>query len=48
MNNEVLDRINDEFLDLACKSNFKVHSFQEARGIKGLKKKVSGRYPHSE
>lgn len=43
-NSEVLDNIHDEFLKIAQRANMKVHSFQEARaitGVKGLHGKVS-------
>lgn len=51
MNDEVLDNVHEDFLNLAYTSNFKVHSFQEARGfspIMGFGKKVSGRYLTAE
>jgi hypothetical protein len=37
VNNEVLDNIHDEFTTIAYKGTIKVHSFQEARGITGMK-----------
>lgn len=45
-NGEVLDNIHDEFLEIAQGASIKVHSFQEARaitGVKGLNGKVSYR-----
>ncbi|KAI1118919.1 hypothetical protein F5Y14DRAFT_438398 [Nemania sp. NC0429] len=46
-NSEVLDNIHDEFLDIAQGASIKVHSFQEARaitGVKGLAGKVVDDY----
>ncbi|RYP81323.1 hypothetical protein DL769_002052 [Monosporascus sp. CRB-8-3] len=37
VNSEVLDNIQDEFLQIAHDASIKVHSFQEARGISGVK-----------
>jgi hypothetical protein len=37
VNNEVLDNIHEEFKTIAYKGTIKVHSFQEARGITGMK-----------
>ncbi|KAF2471354.1 uncharacterized protein BDR25DRAFT_26099 [Lindgomyces ingoldianus] len=37
VNNEVLDNIHEEFKTIAFKGAFKIHSFQEARGIAGIK-----------
>jgi hypothetical protein len=37
VNNEVLDNIYEEFKTIAYKGTIKVHSFQEARGITGMK-----------
>ena len=37
VNSEVLDNINEEFTDIVHKSGIKIHSFQEARGISGMK-----------
>ncbi|KAI8966751.1 TPR-like protein [Daldinia sp. FL1419] len=34
---EVLDIIHDEFVKVAMKDNIKIHSFQETRGISGVK-----------
>ncbi|KAJ6198058.1 hypothetical protein J3E72DRAFT_384946 [Bipolaris maydis] len=36
VNNEVLDNIHEEFKQIASKGKFKVHSFQEARGVTGV------------
>jgi hypothetical protein len=47
VNGEVLDNIHDTFKTIAHQSDMKFHSFQEARGIsgmKGLHNKVS-RFP---
>jgi hypothetical protein len=47
VNNEVLDNIHEEFKQIASKGKFKVHSFQEARGVtgvRGLDGKVSMAY----
>lgn len=43
VNSEVLDNIHEEFKTLVHTENIKIHSFQEARGlsgVKGLEKKV--------
>jgi hypothetical protein len=37
VNNEVLDNINDEFKKIAFERALKIHSFQESRGITGMK-----------
>ncbi|KAK2591961.1 hypothetical protein QQS21_010333 [Conoideocrella luteorostrata] len=37
VNSEVLDNIHDEFKTIVYKSNIRVHSFQEARGMSGMK-----------
>lgn len=37
MNSEVLDNIHEEFKTIADKSRIQIHSFQEARGISGVK-----------
>ena len=37
VNSEVLDNIHDEFVNTAYKGQIKIHSFQEARGITGMK-----------
>jgi hypothetical protein len=37
VNNEVLDNIHEEFKTIAFKGTMKIHSFQEARGITGMK-----------
>ena len=37
VNNEVLDNIQEEFKTIVHKSDLIVHSFQEARGISGMK-----------
>ncbi|KAJ4301286.1 hypothetical protein N0V90_003377 [Kalmusia sp. IMI 367209] len=37
VNNEVLDNIHEEFKTIAFKGTMKIHSFQEARGISGMK-----------
>jgi len=37
VNSEVLDYINENFTDIVYKSEIKIHSFQEARGISGMK-----------
>ncbi|KAH6996005.1 hypothetical protein BKA56DRAFT_144505 [Ilyonectria sp. MPI-CAGE-AT-0026] len=37
VNAEVLQNINDQFVSTAYKSKFKIHSFQEARGLSGMK-----------
>jgi hypothetical protein len=36
-NNEVLDNIHEEFMTTVLKGGIKIHSFQEARGISGMK-----------
>ena len=46
VNSEVLDNIHEEFKSIVAAHNIKVHSFQEARGISGMKgisEKVSRR-----
>ena len=35
--NEILDNIHEEFKSIVDGSRMKVHSFQEARGISGMK-----------
>ena len=45
MNGEVLDNIHEEFKTIVHESGIRIHSFQEARGIsgmKGLHNKVGG------
>lgn len=37
VNDEVLDNIHEEFKTIAFKGFFKIHSFQEAQGITGMK-----------
>jgi hypothetical protein len=37
VNGEVLDNIHDEFKTILSKYNIKIHSFQEARGISGMR-----------
>ncbi|KAK4248963.1 putative kinesin light chain [Corynascus novoguineensis] len=37
VNSEVLDRIHEEFTTIADQSRIQIHSFQEARGISGIK-----------
>lgn len=37
MNNEVLDNIHEEFKTIVHESGIKIHSFQEGRGILGMK-----------
>ena len=37
VNNEVLDNIHEEFKTIVFKDRIKIHSFQEARGISGMK-----------
>ncbi|KAF1936591.1 hypothetical protein EJ02DRAFT_459401 [Clathrospora elynae] len=37
VNNEVLDNIHEEFMTIAFKGTMTIHSFQEARGITGIK-----------
>jgi hypothetical protein len=37
VNNEVLDNIHEEFKTIVFKGGIKIHSFQEARGISGMK-----------
>ena len=44
VNSEVLENIQEEFIKIVCNGDIKIHSFQEARaitGIKGLNGKVS-------
>ncbi|GAB1320192.1 hypothetical protein MFIFM68171_10402 [Madurella fahalii] len=37
VNSEVLDNIHEEFMTIADQSRIRIHSFQEARGISGMK-----------
>jgi hypothetical protein len=37
VNNEVLDNIHDQFKTIAHESGIKFHSFQEGRGMAGMK-----------
>jgi hypothetical protein len=37
VNNEVLDNIHEEFKTIAFKGTLKIHTFQESRGITGMK-----------
>jgi hypothetical protein len=37
VNSEVLDNIHDEFKMIVHRSGIRIHSFQEARGILGMK-----------
>ena len=37
VNNEVLDNIHEEFKTIAYKGTLKIHTFQESRGISGIK-----------
>lgn len=37
VNSEILDNIHDEFMTIADSSRIKTHSFQEARGLSGMK-----------
>jgi hypothetical protein len=37
VNGEVLDNIHEEFKTIAFKGTIKIHSFQEARGVTGVK-----------
>jgi hypothetical protein len=37
VNNEILDNIHEEFKTIAYKGTLKIHTFQEARGITGMK-----------
>jgi hypothetical protein len=37
VNNEVLDNIHEEFQTIAFKGTLKIHTFQESRGITGMK-----------
>jgi len=37
VNSEVLDNINEEFKSIVHNGGIKIHSFQEARGISGMK-----------
>jgi hypothetical protein len=37
VNNEILDNIHEEFKDVVFKGGIMIHSFQEARGISGMK-----------
>ena len=45
-NNEVLDNIHEEFKGILHESGFKIHSFQEARGLSGIKG-MSGKVSYS-
>ncbi len=37
MENEVLDGIHDRFTEIVFESSIRIHSFQEGRGISGMK-----------
>ena len=37
VNNEVLDNIHAKFVNIVHRDDIKIHSFQEARGITGMK-----------
>ena len=37
VNNEILDNIHEEFKTIEYKGTLKIHTFQEARGITGMK-----------
>lgn len=37
MNNEVLDNIHEAFVTIAFTGAMKIHSFQEAQGVTGIK-----------
>jgi hypothetical protein len=37
VNSEVLDNIHEEFKTILDESTIKIHSFQEARGVSGMK-----------
>jgi hypothetical protein len=37
VNNEVLDNIHEEFKTIVADGGIKIHSFQEAQGISGMK-----------
>ena len=37
VNSEVLDNIHEEFKTIVHQSGIRIHSFQEARGMKGMK-----------
>lgn len=37
VNSEILDNIHEEFKTIVDRSRIKIHSFQEARGISGMK-----------
>jgi hypothetical protein len=37
VNSEVLDNIHENFKNIVFKSGMKIHSFQEAKGIAGMK-----------
>ena len=37
VNNEVLDNIHEEFKTIAFKGTLKIHTFQESRGVSGIK-----------
>ncbi|KAL9047685.1 MAG: hypothetical protein Q9162_007966 [Coniocarpon cinnabarinum] len=45
VNSEVLDNIDEQFMSIAVSANIGIHSFQEARGVtgvRGLSGRVSG------
>lgn len=47
VDSEVLDNIHEQFMDLALQHGIRIHSFQEGRGmsgVKGLHEKVRGPY----
>lgn len=37
MDSEVLDNIHEQFRDIVFQNGIRIHSFQEARGISGMK-----------
>ena len=37
MDSEVLDNIHEQFIDMIFKHGIRIHSFQEGRGISGIK-----------
>lgn len=37
VNSEVLDNIHEEFVNIVHESGLKIHSFQEGRGLSGVK-----------
>lgn len=37
VNSEVLDNIHEEFVKIVIESGLKIHSFQEGRGLSGVK-----------